>query len=169
MLDYGCSVRRAARIFNELGCSVVGVDVLEEHLEKAKALCRDTFLREDQSESLPFAEASFDVVYSSQVIEHLHRRDGNAFIREAYALLRKGGRIFVTTPNPHYVHVLARRSPMIRGHHLSSWIIEEMADSMKNVGFTRVLWRGNGRTAVLIGDRIPCRWIYGGFAMVAEK
>ncbi len=80
-----------------------------------------------------------------------------------------GGVIFLTTPNPHYVHVLAKKRPMIRDSHLSSWIIEEMIISLQRVGFKNLFWRGNGRTATLIGDRVPCRWIYGGYAMVGEK
>ncbi len=94
LLDYGCSVGRAANIFKKHECKVFGVDVVRENLQKAIPFCEKTFLREDQSEPLPFKKESIDVVFSSQVIEHLHRRDGELFMKEAYDLLRGGGGYF---------------------------------------------------------------------------
>ena len=169
VLDYGCSVGRAAKVFQEFGCVVYGVDVVRERLEKATGFCQQTFLRERQSEPLPYEAESVEFVFSSQVIEHLHRRDGDAFLKESWSLLKNGGRIFLTTPNPHYLRVLIKRRPMIRASHLSSWIIEEMEMSLVRAGFGNIVWRGNGRMAKLIGDWVPCRWIYGGYAMVGEK
>jgi len=169
ILDYGCSVGRAAKVFHENGYDVYGVDVIQVNLEKARPFCKEIFLRTQQSIPLPFKGESFDLIFSSQVIEHLHRRDGNAFLAESYRLLKWGGGIYLTTPNPHYIRVLMKKLPMIRGNHLSSWIIEEMAASLANAGFKKAFWRGNGRMATLIGDWIPIRWIYGGYAMLAAK
>ncbi len=91
ILDYGCSIGRAARVFQEHGCKVFGVDVVPEHLDKSATFCQKVYLRQQQTEPLPFERGTFDAIYSSQVIEHLHRRDGEAFIHEAWTLLRGGG------------------------------------------------------------------------------
>jgi len=67
---------------------------------------------------LPFADGSFDIVYSNSVIEHLgHWADQVQFARE---LRRVGRQLFVQTPNrwffvePHFlapgVHLLPRRA-----------------------------------------------------------
>ena len=48
-------------------------------------------------EALPLADASFDCVLMSEVIEHLE--EPQISIREAVRVLRPGGRLLITTPN----------------------------------------------------------------------
>jgi SAM-dependent methyltransferase len=65
--------------------------------------------------SIPFADASFDVVYSSNVLEHIPHVE--AFQREIRRVLRPNGRIIHVLPTPawrmatsftHYVHGIRR-------------------------------------------------------------
>jgi SAM-dependent methyltransferase len=44
-----------------------------------------------------FPRESFDAVLASHLIEHLN--DPRGFVREVFAVLKKGGRFYVTTPN----------------------------------------------------------------------
>ena len=169
ILDYGCSIGRASSVFFKNKHRVYGVDVIDKNLKKAEKYCVKTHLRENQHAELPFKSNSFDLIFSSQVIEHLSRRDGDRFIKESHSLLKKTGKIFITTPNPHYLRILINRSPMIRGNHLSSWIIEEMKNSFQLFGFSKIKWYGNGQLALYIGDKIPFRWFYGGYALIGTK
>ncbi len=45
----------------------------------------------------PFEDGKFDVVYSSQVIEHLHNT--RLFVEEAYRVLKPGGTAIITSEN----------------------------------------------------------------------
>ncbi len=100
LLEVGCGtgplLLAAAR-----GRTVVGLDVafrwlivcrrrLEERGVRAPLVCAN-------AESLPFREASFDVVASESTIEVT--RDQNLAATEAFRVLRPGGRIYLTTPN----------------------------------------------------------------------
>lgn len=53
----------------------------------------------DLNKPLPYAESQFDVVYSTEVIEHVegHRN----FLTEAARVLKPGGWLVLTTPNLH--------------------------------------------------------------------
>jgi len=51
----------------------------------------------------PLASDSIDVVFTSNFLEHLHSKDQLQFcLREAYRVLRKGGRMLLLGPNIHY-------------------------------------------------------------------
>ncbi len=56
-------------------------------------------LRADFREALPFPEASFEVVYHSQVLEHLPRSQALPFLRECHRVLAPGGRLRVVVPD----------------------------------------------------------------------
>jgi SAM-dependent methyltransferase len=47
----------------------------------------------------PYADASFDMVYSGQSIEHVTESEGDAVLREAYRVLAPGGWLCLDTPN----------------------------------------------------------------------
>lgn len=67
----------------------------------------------DLNEPLPYADASFDVVYSTEVIEHIESH--RMFISEASRVLRDGGFLIITTPNIH--RLLSRLQFALSGTH----------------------------------------------------
>ncbi len=69
----------------------------------------------DLNKPLPFADAQFDVVYTTEVIEHVegHRM----FITEACRVLKPGGWFLITTPNLH--RILSRLDFFLTGTHRS--------------------------------------------------
>ena len=70
--------------------------------------------------ALPFGDASFDVVHSNAVIEHVGARERQeAFVREA---LRVGRRVFVTTPNRWFPVEVHTRLPLVH------WLPEPFAN-----------------------------------------
>lgn len=69
--------------------------------------------------ALPFPDASFDLVHSNAVVEHVGGRDRQeAFVREA---LRVGKRVFLTTPNRCFPVEVHTRLPLVH------WLPESLA------------------------------------------
>jgi predicted SAM-dependent methyltransferase len=58
---------------------------------------RSTFL--DAAKPFPFNEDTFDYVFCAHMIEHISWKEGLQMLREAYRVLKPGGKIRVATPN----------------------------------------------------------------------
>jgi len=74
-----------------------GLDISDNNLNNDKAII---YKKHDVSEGLPYENAKFDVVHSSELIEHV--KDTIFFIKECKRVLKPGGRMIISTPNLHY-------------------------------------------------------------------
>ena len=97
VLDVGCGGGLLAEEFAALGCRVTGVDPSSESLAVARAHAAQGGLAieyiEGTGEALPFEDASFDVVYCCDVLEHVN--DVGKTIVEIARVLKPGGRLVV--------------------------------------------------------------------------
>lgn len=105
-LDLGCGSGEAiGTLLQEGAAEVVGVDISLTELVLAKKLLREAgrevLLIAGCAESLPFAEASFDFVYSPDVIEHVSSQ--HDYLSEAHRVLKAGGRFLLNSPNRYSV------------------------------------------------------------------
>jgi SAM-dependent methyltransferase len=96
LLDVGCG---DGMLLSLIGDDVEkhGVDILE-HISESDGPVN--YLRHDVSSGLPYPDGTFDVVHSSELIEHL--LDTEFFLRECHRVLKPGGKLVVSTPNLHY-------------------------------------------------------------------
>ncbi len=85
---------------------------------------------------IPFADASFDVVYHSHVLEHMPKAWGEFFLQECYRVLRPGGLLRVVVPDLEniaraYVASLdAVRSGEAKASEQHRWMIVELIDQL---------------------------------------
>lgn len=101
-LDLGCGDGRLLEYFSSVGMDVTGTVLLsDEDYIRTRRLPHGLKIRSgvDLNRVLPFADASFDLVYSTEVIEHLESH--SVFISESARVLKKGGYLILTTPNTH--------------------------------------------------------------------
>jgi len=95
ILDVGCSDGLFLSLFND-NIEKYGVDLIEPHNEQKNI----NYKKHDISIGFPYENSTFDVVTSSEVIEHI--ADTVFFLKECFRVLKPGGRVVISTPNLHY-------------------------------------------------------------------
>ena len=98
VLDVGCGVGMYTAAFQRTTPYVFGVEVEPERARAAKGRARGVV--QAVGEHLPFADGSFDLVFSHEVLEHVE--DDRACAEEMVRVARPGGRIVVFVPNRWY-------------------------------------------------------------------
>lgn len=100
VLDAGCGPGITTEHLVSEGANVVGVDLSPRMLRHARErVGRDTdFVRLDFGRELPFADGSFDLIYSSLAITYV--KDWDALFREFERVLRPSGTLVFSTQHP---------------------------------------------------------------------
>jgi len=98
-LELGCGTGVFLEKVAPTGASIQGLDLTAELLARARVrLARFPKVRIDcgNAEELPYRDGAFDAVYGSSVLHHVRLEPT---LREAFRVLRPGGRVVFTEPN----------------------------------------------------------------------
>lgn len=94
ILDGGCAFGRDARIFYSKGYKVIGIDLSEKLLEKAKELSPQIDYRLMDLRKLEFSDETFDGVWCSASLLHLNHDDLKVSLKEIFSILKKNGVLY---------------------------------------------------------------------------
>ena len=129
-LDFGCGSGRVAwHVANLPGIALTGVDIDAPAVRWCAEHLRGDFRVIDRDPPMPFADGTFDVVYSVSVFTHFDEETQFRWLAELRRVLRDGGLLVATTHSPELTY---NRPDLTRAHH------EELAAR----GFTFI--RGTG-------------------------
>lgn len=130
-LDAGCGTGAVlSDVAARLGARrLVGVDLSRDALTHCAALgLRQVAVA--GVESLPFADGAVDIVHSADVLQHLPAGADDAFVREAYRVLRPGGLLYMRTMRRH-----GEGGPRAGDPHYHQYDLDQMAHLVRNAGF----------------------------------
>jgi 2-polyprenyl-3-methyl-5-hydroxy-6-metoxy-1,4-benzoquinol methylase len=140
VLDLGCGEGDLTAVLARAGARTLGVDVAEAALARARRRHPElSFERVPIDDPLPLADGAFDVVWASEVIEHV--ADTARWLSEVRRVLAPRGRLLVTTPN-HGRLALALRgvehysAPL--GDHLHLYSARSLRELLEEFDFTKV-------------------------------
>ncbi len=151
VLDVGCGEGRFAVELVRAGAGVIGIDVAEEPLRRARARHPELDLRlVDGEGSWGLADTSFDVVWAGEVIEHV--ADTATWLSEVRRVLRSGGRLLLSTPAHGPLlraHLAVSRGAFARrfdplGEHLRFYTRDTLAQLIAEFGFEQISVRAAG-------------------------
>jgi SAM-dependent methyltransferase len=156
VLDVGCgSARSYAPGLAARTGAYVGVDISATAVEAARSGGLDARVIEDAG-SLPFPDASFDLVTCIEVLEHLFEPERAA--AEIRRVLRPGGRLVASAPNVAYWRLRASLALGVwnplgdeqsverpwRDPHIRFFTPRTLERMLRSAGFAEVLTGGHG-------------------------
>jgi ubiquinone/menaquinone biosynthesis C-methylase UbiE len=182
LLEVGCGIGTDLVRFARGGARVTGVDLAQTAVD----LARKNFdlhgvaaedLRVANGEALPFADASFDVVYGHGVIQYT--ADAGQLIRECHRVLKPGGTgIFMVYNRVSWLNALSKVMKVALEHEdapvLKKFSIAEFRALLKPFAGVRIVperfpvksrlhkgWKGVAFNTVFVGtfNALPRSWV----------
>lgn len=155
VLDAGCGVGGSSIFLaSMLGCRVTGITLSERQREQATANAKKKDIGDlvdfkvMNYAATDFPDASFDVVWGCESI--CYADDKEQFIKEAYRLLKPGGRLVVADG---FVSAFENNDNTIIRRWLDGWLVnyletpERFTQFMSNTGFKEITCRNISKQA----------------------
>ena len=147
VLDAGCGIGGTSIfIARKIGCKVEGITICQNQVDKAKKLAKKlnvsslvNFSNQDYMNT-KFKSNSFDVIFA---LESACHSDKEKFLREAYRLLKKGGRLVVADFFNSKSN-FSDKEKKLMNKWLNGWAVDSLETPLffktksKNIGFKNI-------------------------------
>jgi 2-polyprenyl-3-methyl-5-hydroxy-6-metoxy-1,4-benzoquinol methylase len=169
VLDLGCGNGALSEHLLHWGYEVVGVDPSPSGILAAQDRCPTITFHQasaDPSQLRAFHLKLFDVVVSTEVIEHVYAP--RLWASAAFEVLKPGGLLICSTPYHGYFKncalalsgkLDAHFTALWDGGHIKFWSLNTLSQLLKEAGFKVTAFRGAGR----------CPWLWKSMLIAARK
>jgi 2-polyprenyl-3-methyl-5-hydroxy-6-metoxy-1,4-benzoquinol methylase len=143
ILDVGCGVGHFLRHAIDRGWDAYGTEYPSDQVETCRG--RGISMCQGALDPRQYEPASFDVVTSIEVIEHV--RDPAAELAAIHSLIRPGGILYITTPNFGSLsrHLLREKWNVLSyPEHLSYFTVGTLSRELQKLGMRRVKAEATG-------------------------
>ena len=168
ILDVGCNTGRGGKVLRQANPSahIEGLEMLAARAALVPAGIYEAVTVGDLA-AIDLAGAQFDALVMGELIEHVPYPALEYFLSSVARVLSPGGRVLLTTPNPHYLFLRWRGGSVLGGAHVSVHCPAALSELLNHRGFRVVRVEGTGRVSRVVGVRLPLP-LYGSFMLVAE-
>ena len=128
VLDAACGVGYGCFILSTAAREVIGIDKSPEAVEYAKRNFSTPKIKFEVADilSMPFAMESFDLAVAFEIFEHV--KDSSKFLNELKRIVKKNGKIILSTPNSAYL-----KSSVENPFHLREYNLDELRSAISFV------------------------------------
>jgi ubiquinone/menaquinone biosynthesis C-methylase UbiE len=151
VLDLGCGAGDLTADLATVAPQIIGADVAQAALDRARRRHPRLDLRLVPIDgALPFEDGAFDVVWSSEVIEHV--ADTARWLSEVRRVLAPQGRLLLTTPSHGRLRLLlggVERYCDPVGDHLHLYTARSLREVLRDFGFAEISVRSAGGPPLL--------------------
>jgi ubiquinone/menaquinone biosynthesis C-methylase UbiE len=166
-MDLGCGTGYGTSLLSRHN-DVIGIDSSSVAIAYAKRSLPEIEFVRASGESLPIRDGSLDAVVAFEVIEHL--ANPTMMLDECRRLLRKGGILQISTPNPAHLgnvwqnRLFGRPMPskvdITNPYHVREFSYREMRTLLASKGF---------RIISASGQTLPLDWCVPGLGLVHRR
>jgi len=151
ILDAGCGNGEFSEFIKNMGFDVVGIDISVSAVEKAKTRNPGIDFRVQSVEDLlPFNDGEFDVIWSTEVLEHVF--DVHSCLCQFNRILKPDGQLILTVPYHGVIKNVAVALFGFERHynpdisHIRFFTKSSLDKCITRAGFKPLLWKGIGRS-----------------------
>lgn len=170
VLDIGCNTGRGGSVLKSLDSNlrISGLDAVQERLDKLSPKAYNSGIH-GLSTNIPAEDGVFDAVVAGEFIEHIYQKDVDQTLTEIFRVLKIGGRLLLTTPNPYDLKRKWRGHSILGGAHVSQHFPDTLKIKLKMMGYDGIKIYGSGKVSRYLGSRFPILSLYGSYLAIADK
>lgn len=169
VLDIGCNTGRGGSVLKGLDDSlkIYGLDVVRDRLDRLPKNVYEEGVH-GYSTKIPNEDGTYDAVVAGEFIEHIYQADVDQTLGEIFRVLKIGGRLLLTTPNPGDIKRKLRGHSILGGAHVSQHFPDTLKLKLRMAGFSRVRVYGSGKVSRYLGSHFPL-FLYGSYLAIGDK
>ena len=169
ILDVGCADGRGGARLKHLmpQISLAGLDCVVERLNALPPEYASKV--HGLTNSIPANGLSYDAIVAGEFLEHLYPADVDATLCEFHRILKIGGQLLMTTPNPYSLKMRLRQDTVYGVSHLTQHFPKLLKLRLMMHGFNHVRLIGSGKATRYFGERCPWLSVYGSYLIIASK
>ncbi len=169
VLDVGCNTGRGGLRLKALNSNLtlLGLDCVQERLDALpECYAKKVY---GLSTDIPLEDQSVDVIVAGEFLEHLYPDDVDKTLCEFQRVLKIGGRLLLTTPNPNYIRSKLSGTSVYGVSHVTQHFPKVLRFRLQLHGFSGIRICGSGKASRHFGWHFPLMVVYGSYLVVANK
>lgn len=170
VVDVGCGTGRGGAVLKKLkpNLKLIGIDCVPERIEKLDGSVYSEAIT-GFTQDLQLQDRSVDAVLAGEFLEHVPPRYVGDTLAEFFRILKLGGILCMTTPNPGYLkNRLFRLSVLSDPAHVTQHYPAILRKRLMETGFSGIRIYGSGRVSRVLGKHAPLA-LYGSYLITAKK
>lgn len=146
-----------------------GIDLVEERIAKVPDGIYEGLFAGSATQ-IPVDDDTFDAIVAGELVEHIPAPVMAELLDEFYRVLKPGGRLLLTTPNPNSYLVNIRKHNIFDDpSHVNIMAYEKLCEHLSLANYITYAVVGSGKVSRYAGERFPLFNIYGSYLTVSEK